>query len=439
MITVFGVGYVGLVQAAVLAHFGNDVTCIDVSSERIAMLNNGELPIFEPGLDKMVHDNHDAGRLIFTLDGVDAIKASKIIFIAVGTPQSEDGSANLSFVHTVARTIGETIEHDTIVVNKSTVPVGTADETARIINEQLAKRGVELQVDVVSNPEFLREGSALSDCLEPDRIIIGSEAPHAVQALSDLYAPLSDKGERILVMDPRSAELSKYAANCMLATRISFMNEMAVLADKLGANVENVRRGIGSDARIGPAFLNAGIGFGGSCFPKDLHALIHMAEKNGMNPLVLNAANERNKRQKNYLPKIISSHFNDDISGKTFALWGVAFKPNTDDMREASSIPLIEYLMSNGARVKAYDPEAMEECKHIMGDCEGLEYCGSQNDAVEGADALILATEWNVFLNPDFSVLAETLRDKVVFDGRNAYTPETVRNHGLTYYSIGRS
>lgn len=438
MITVFGVGYVGLVQAAVLAHFGNDVTCIDVSEERIAMLNNGDMPIFEPGLEKMVSENLANGRLTFTLEGSEAVQNSEVIFIAVGTPQSDDGSANLGYVRDVARTIGDLLVRDTVVVNKSTVPVGTADRTRELIDERLHSRNVEITIDVVSNPEFLREGSAVSDCLNPERIILGTDSDRAVNILSRVYAPMSQKGERILVMDARSAELSKYAANCMLATRISFINEMAVIAEKMGANVENVRRGIGSDARIGPSFLNAGIGFGGSCFPKDLHALIHMSRSVGVEPHVLEAVNVRNKAQKQHLPEIIRTHFGSELEGKTFALWGLAFKPDTDDMREASSLALIEFLLEVGAHVRAYDPQAMEDCQHVLGQRKGLTYCASANDALEDADALIIATEWNVFLNPSFRKMKEKLREGVVFDGRNVYSPETVRSYGLEYYSIGR-
>ncbi len=436
-ITIFGTGYVGLVTGTCLAEVGNDVTCVDTDSAKIARLERGEVPIFEPGLEALVHDNHRAGRLHFTTDSTQAIAHGSLLFIAVGTPPDEDGGADLSHVLAVARTIGRRLERPAVVVNKSTVPVGTADRVRAVISEELAARGVEIGFDVVSNPEFLKEGDAVQDCMRPDRIILGSDSARAIDLLRTLYAPFNRSHDRIVVMDARSAELTKYAANAMLATKISFMNEMANIAERVGADIEQVRIGIGSDPRIGYHFIYPGAGYGGSCFPKDVKALEHTARSHGCEARVLAAVEATNAAQKRKLHELLERHFG-DLAGRTIAVWGLAFKPNTDDMREAPSRTLLEQLWAGGARVRAHDPEAHAETRRIHGERADLVLCDSQYDALEGADALVVVTEWKAFRSPDFERVRGLLRTPVVFDGRNIFDPRAVEAAGLAYYGIGR-
>ncbi len=439
LVTIFGTGYVGLVQAAVLAEAGHDVLCVDVDPAKIERLRAGEVPIYEPGLEQLVRQNSAAGRLFFTTDPREGVGFAGVQFIAVGTPPDEDGSADLRYVLAVADTIAEYMEESKIVVVKSTVPVGTSDKVRAQMDHRLAARARgDLTFDVASNPEFLKEGSAVADCTRPDRIIIGTASEETEAALRELYAPFNRNHEKIIVMDVRSAELTKYAANCMLATKISFMNEMANLADRLGADIEKVRHGIGSDPRIGYHFIYPGIGYGGSCFPKDVQALIRTADEIGFDPAVLRAVETRNAAQKSYLVEKILGHFAGDIGGRTFALWGLAFKPNTDDMREAPARVIMEALWAAGARVRAFDPKAMDECRRIYGEREDLVLCGNQDAALDGADALIVATEWNSFRAPDFKEMRAALAEKVIFDGRNIYDPLTVAKYGLRLYGVGR-
>jgi len=437
-IAIFGTGYVGLVTGTCLAEVGNDVICVDVDALKVARLERGEIPIFEPGLTPMVIDNHAAGRLHFTTDAASAIAHGEIIFIAVGTPPEEDGSADLSHVLDVARTIGGTLSAPAVIVNKSTVPVGTADIVKATIAQALAERGSSVAFEVVSNPEFLKEGDAVQDCLRPDRIIIGSDSASAIAALRSLYAPFNRNHDRIVQMDVRSAELTKYAANAMLATKISFMNEIANIAERVGADIENVRLGIGSDPRIGYHFIYPGAGYGGSCFPKDVKALEHISRSHGYEPRVLSAVEATNALQKQKLHDLISQHFNGDLEGRTIAVWGLAFKPNTDDMREAPSRTLLEQLWASGARVRAYDPEAHLEVRRIYGEREELLLCDSQYAALEGADALVVVTEWKAFRSPDLARIGKALREKVIFDGRNIFDPASIEKAGLAYYGIGR-
>src|SRR6478609_9135813 len=424
-ITIFGTGYVGLVTGACLAEVGNDVVCIDVDAAKIARLEAGEIPIFEPGLEEVVAENRATGRLSFTTDSVAAIAHAQMLFIAVGTPPDEDGSADLSHVLAVARTIGQNIRDYSIVVNKSTVPVGTAAIVQKAIAEELAERKIDIAFDVVSNPEFLKEGDAVKDCMRPDRIVVGSGSARAIEQLKTLYAPFNRNHERLVLMDVRSAELTKYAANAMLATKISFMNEMANIAEQVGADIEHVRQGIGSDPRIGWHFIYPGAGYGGSCFPKDVQALAWTAQQYGCNPRLLDAVEAVNAAQKQHLFELMTRHFG-DVRGKTVAVWGLAFKPNTDDMRAASSRELLAQLWDAGARVRAYDPEATQEARRIFGDRDDLHLCETANEALKGADALAVVTEWKQFRSPDFGKLANTLTDKVVFDGRNLYEPAEV-------------
>ncbi|TWG93780.1 UDPglucose 6-dehydrogenase [Mesorhizobium sp. J18] len=441
-ITIFGTGYVGLVHAAVMAEAGHEVVCVDIDADKIARLKHGEVPIFEPGLERLVADNLAAGRLGFTTDAAEGIRHGRIIFIAVGTPPDDDGSADLRHVLAVAESIGAHMAAPAIVVNKSTVPVGTADRVRAVITERLARRGLEnLVFDVASNPEFLKEGSAVADSMKPDRILIGVSEPgsETERLLREIYAPFNRNHEKIIVMDLRSAELAKYAANCMLATKISFMNEMANLAERLGADIEKVRLGIGSDPRIGYHFIYPGAGYGGSCFPKDVRALIAMAEREDFEPLVIGAVEARNERQKRLLFEKIMAHFSGEIAGRTFALWGLSFKPNTDDMREAPSRTLMEALWQAGARVRAFDPKAMEECRRIYGAREDLVLCSSQEEALEGADALVVVTEWRNFQAPDFAEIAARLKQKVIFDGRNIYDPAILERYGLKVVGMGRA
>jgi len=438
-ITVFGTGYVGLVQGAVLAEVGHDVLCVDVDAAKIEGLKAGRIPIYEPGLEDLVRKNHAEGRLGFTTEAAEGVAHGRILFIAVGTPPDEDGSADLSYVLAVAATIAEAMEEPKVVVTKSTVPVGTADRVEAKIMEVLGRRQRnDLGFDVVSNPEFLKEGAAVADCMRPDRIVIGTASPEAEELLREVYAPFSRNHDKIIVMDVRSAELTKYAANCMLATKISFMNEIAGLAERLGADVEAVRQGIGSDPRIGYQFIYPGVGYGGSCFPKDVKALIATARGTGFEPAVLAAVEARNESQKRLLFDKIEAHYRGDLAGKVFALWGLAFKPNTDDMREAASRVLMEALWDAGAKVQAYDPEAMEEAQRLYGDREGLLLCGTKEAALKGADALVTLTEWQAFRAPDFEAIGEKLSERVIFDGRNLYDPARMARKGFAYYAIGR-
>ena len=437
--TIFGTGYVGLVTGVCLAEIGHDIVCVDVDAAKVDRLRKGEIPIFEPGLEELAERNIGAGRIVFTTDAAEGIAASDIIFIAVGTPPDEDGSADLTYVLEVARTIGRHIDRPSIVVNKSTVPVGTADKVRAAITDELATRGVDIALDVVSNPEFLKEGDAVNDCMRPDRIVIGASDPASIEQLRRLYGPFVRNHDRFVCMDVRSAELTKYAANAMLATKISFMNEIANVAERVGADVEMVRLGIGSDPRIGWHFIYPGAGYGGSCFPKDVQALARIAQAHGVAPELLDAVESVNHRQKGHLFELVQRHYADGaLAGKTFAVWGLAFKPNTDDMREASSRRLIEQLWEAGATVRAFDPEAMDETRRIFGERDDLALCDSEHAAAEGADALVIVTEWKQFRSPDFARLRQSLADRVIFDGRNLYPPEQVEEAGLAYYGIGR-
>ncbi|WP_193162150.1 UDP-glucose dehydrogenase family protein [Microbulbifer hainanensis] len=438
-VTVFGTGYVGLVQAAILAEAGNKVVCIDIDEDKIARLREGQIPIYEPGLEPLVENSIATGNLAFSTDAAHGVEHGELIFIAVGTPPDEDGSADLRHVLAVADTIASYMAVKKYIINKSTVPVGTADKVRATVNARLAKRGLpNLAFDVISNPEFLKEGSAVADCMRPDRIIIGTSEKESEQKMRQLYAPFNRNHEKILVMDVKSAELTKYAANCMLATKISFMNEMANIADKVGADIEAVRKGIGSDPRVGYQFIYAGIGYGGSCFPKDVKALISSAKQLGLDAEILTSVESRNEQQKHYLAEKIETHFGGELAGKTFALWGLSFKPNTDDMREAPSRVLMERLWEKGANVQAFDPEAMDECRRIYGARDDLQLCASREEALRGADALIIATEWQQFKTVDTGALAEALTQPVLFDGRNLYDPEEIRAAGFHYYCVGR-
>jgi UDPglucose 6-dehydrogenase len=437
-VTLFGTGYVGLVTGACLAEMGNHVLCVDIDADKVAGLKRGVIPIYEPGLEPLVKRNHASGQLDFTTAAAPAVAHGQMIFIAVGTPPDEDGSADLKYVLSVARSIGQHIDRYTVVVNKSTVPVGTADRVREAIASELAARGVEVPFDVVSNPEFLKEGDAVEDCLRPDRIVIGASSDRAVEQLRKLYAPFNRNHDRMVVMDERSAELTKYAANAMLATKISFMNEIANIAERVGADVELVRQGIGSDPRIGYHFIYAGAGYGGSCFPKDVQALERTARGVGYDARLLAAVEAVNHEQKTRLFAQIVRHFGGQIAGKRVALWGLAFKPNTDDMREAPSRRLIEALWEAGATVRAYDPEAREETSRIYGNRADLVLCDSAYGALEGADVLAIVTEWKAFRSPDFARIKAALAEPAIFDGRNLYDPAAVEEAGLAYYGIGR-
>nr|MBP7625037.1 UDP-glucose/GDP-mannose dehydrogenase family protein [Xanthomonadales bacterium] len=419
-VTIFGTGYVGLVTGTCLAEVGNKIHCVDIDTRKVDGLNNGLIPIYEPGLEELVLANHKSGRLQFTTDAAAAIHRAEIIFIAVGTPPGEDGSADLSHVLAVARTIGQHLDKPAIIVNKSTVPVGTADRVRAAIAGELAKRGATIAFDVLSNPEFLKEGDAVKDCMRPDRIVIGSDSTHAVERMKVLYAPFNRNHERIVLMDVRSAELTKYAANAMLATKISFMNEIANIAERVGADIEHVRHGIGSDPRIGYSFIYPGAGYGGSCFPKDVQALDRTARQHGYTPRILEAVEAVNDAQKHRVFGLIQQHFG-DVRGKTVAVWGLAFKPNTDDMREAPARVLLAQLWAAGATVRAYDPEAAKEAAHVFGTREDLAICDEPFAALEGADALVIMTEWKEFWSPDFERVRAALKSPVVFDGRNIY------------------
>ncbi|HJS17093.1 MAG TPA: UDP-glucose/GDP-mannose dehydrogenase family protein [Rheinheimera sp.] len=437
-VTVFGIGYVGLVQAAVLAEVGHDVVCVDVNAERVEKLNQGIIPIYEPGLTPLVTNNFQAGRLRFTTDAAFGVEHGLIQFIAVGTPPDEDGSADLKYVLAVAKTIATHMNSPKVVIDKSTVPVGTADKVKQQIAAVLTERAVDIQFDVVSNPEFLKEGAAVADCMRPDRIIIGTYNERPADVVRELYEPFNRNHDKMIFMDVRSAELTKYAANCMLATKISFMNEMANLAELLGADIEAVRKGIGSDPRIGYHFIYPGCGYGGSCFPKDVQALIRSSEQHGYTPKILQAVEAVNNKQKYKLPTLVKKHFGENLAGKTFAVWGLSFKPNTDDMREASSRVLIEELWTAGATVHAFDPQAMEETQRIYGVRPDFVLCGTKEAALQGADALIICTEWQQFKAPDFDFLKQQLTTPVIFDGRNLFDPERLKQKGFSYYAIGR-
>ncbi len=454
-VTVFGIGYVGLVQGAVLASVGHDIVCVDVDRDKVEALKQGNIPIFEPGLTALVKENFDAGRLKFTSDAEMAVNHGEFQFIAVGTPPDEDGSADLKYVLSVAETIAEYMRSDKLIVNKSTVPVGTADKVTSVIARKLEARnlacpvndesvlGTKLSFSVLSNPEFLKEGSAISDCLKPDRIIIGTSDSNAEAKMRELYAPFNRNHDKVIVMDVRSAELTKYAANCMLATKISFMNEMSNLAERLGADIEAVRHGIGSDPRIGYQFIYPGCGYGGSCFPKDVQALVKTASDIDYKSSILEAVEEVNKRQKNKLFEYLSHYFSEknpseNLTGKTIAVWGLSFKPNTDDMREASSRVLMEALWQINAKVQAYDPEAMHETQRIYGQRDDLILAGTKEAALKGADALVICTEWSQFRAPDFDLIADSLSEKLIVDGRNMYDPKIMTDKGFAYYGIGR-
>lgn len=437
-ITLFGTGYVGLVTGTCFAEMGNDVMCVDVDEDKIAALLRGEIPIFEPGLESMVQANTASGRLKFTTDAAAGISHGEVIFIAVGTPSDEDGSADLKYVLQVADTIGSHMTSRKVIVDKSTVPVGTADQVRQTVAAALAKRSADVEFDVVSNPEFLKEGAAVADFMKPDRVVIGSSEQWSKDMLDRLYAPFNRNHDKIVHMDVRSAELTKYAANVMLATKISLMNEFANLAERLDADVEAVRRGIGSDPRIGHHFIYPGAGYGGSCFPKDVKALIHTASEIGYDAEIIRAVEAVNQRQKHVLVDKIIEHFGGKLNGLTFALWGLAFKPNTDDMREAPARSVMESLWEHGAKVRAYDPTAMEEARRIYGERDDLTLCEQRDETLNGASALIIITEWNQFRSPDFELLRGALKQPVIFDGRNLFEPELMRGIGFSHYSIGR-
>jgi len=437
-ITVVGTGYVGLVSGACLAEVGNDVLCLDLDPNKIKILNDGGIPIYEPGLQEMVNRNHKAGRLAFTTDIEQGVAFGTVQFIAVGTPPAEDGSADLRYVLAAARNIGRHMRDYRVVVDKSTVPVGTADKVRAAIAGELKQRGADIAFSVVSNPEFLKEGAAVEDFMRPERVIVGSDDERATLVMRNLYAPFQRNHERVIAMDVRSAELTKYAANAMLATRISFMNELANLAERLGADIEQVRRGIGADPRIGYHFLYPGAGYGGSCFPKDVQALMRTAGEAGMKLLVIEAVEQANALQKQVLAQKILKRFGSDLKGLNFALWGLAFKPSTDDMREAPSRVLVAELLEHGASVTAYDPVAMDAARRIYRAESRVRFADSPMAALEGADALAIVTEWKEFRSPDFQRVKQILRTPAIFDGRNLYDPAEVRRNGLEYYPIGR-
>ncbi len=438
-VTVIGTGYVGLVTGACFADVGNDVLCVDINADRVARLTAGEVPIFEPGLEEMIAANVRAGRIRFTTDVAAAVHHAALQVIAVGTPPNPDGSTNLAAIQGAARTIADTMTDETVLVIKSTVPVGTGDMVRTLVQQRLDARGVQLPFDIVSNPEFLKEGAAIADFMRPDRIIVGTNGGRSLDLLQELYAPFNRHHNRLMTMDVRSAELTKYAANAMLATKISFMNEIANIAERVGANVENVRAGIGSDPRIGSDFIYAGAGFGGSCFPKDLGSLEHVATAAGYDPQLIRAVRDVNGRQKHVLFKKLSGYFANEggLAGRTIALWGLAFKPNTDDMREAPSMVLIEELLAAGATVRAFDPEAMGEAAQVLGERPGITFAATKEAATEGADCLVIVTEWRAFRSPDFAALRTALRRPLIFDGRNVYDERRVANEGFQYFGIG--
>ena len=437
-ITIFGSGYVGLVSGACLADAGNDVVCVDIDSAKIARLNAGDVPIHEPGLDELIARNREKGRLAFTTDAQAAVAHGLFQIIAVGTPPDDDGSADLRHVLAVARTIGEHMNDYKIVITKSTVPVGTSDKVKATIGATLIARGMQVDFDVVSNPEFLKEGAAIADFVKPDRVVVGTDNPRTAELLKVLYDPFTRNHQRMIIMDLRSAELTKYAANAMLATKISFMNELANIAERLGADIEMVRTGIGSDPRIGYSFIYPGAGYGGSCFPKDVKALARSAKDSGLDARILGAVESVNDRQKHVLFDKISKYFGGSLEGRTIAVWGLAFKPNTDDMREAPSRVLMESLWAAGAKVRAYDPVAMAEARRIYGTRPDFALCARAVEALEGADALAICTEWQEFRSPDFARFKSALKQPVVFDGRNLYEPSLMARQGVRYFAIGR-
>ncbi len=437
-VSIYGSGYVGLVTGACLAETGNTVLCVDVDEAKIEGLKKGQIPIYEPGLEDLILRNVESGRLRFTTDYDEAVKHGLFQFIAVGTPPDEDGSADMRYVLSVARGIAERMEDYRIIVDKSTVPVGTADRVRSTVNEVLKERGVSRDFDVVSNPEFLKEGAAIEDFMKPDRIVVGTDDPRTTELMRGLYEPFNRNHDRLVVMDVRSTELTKYAANAMLATKISFMNELSNIAERVGADIEKVRVGIGSDPRIGYSFIYPGAGYGGSCFPKDVTALGRSAADHGYTAQLLDAVEAVNFRQKSVLFDKISHYYQGELEGKTVALWGLAFKPNTDDMREASSRVLMESLWAAGAKVRAFDPEAGEEALRIYGERDELVLCNSSMEALQGADALAIVTEWREFRSPDFELIKERLANHVIFDGRNLYEPSFVESLGIAYYAIGR-
>lgn len=435
-IGMIGTGYVGLVTGTCFAESGNDVICVDINTEKVERLNRGEIPIYEPGLDELVKRNKAEERLHFTTKIEEAVEASLMLFIAVGTPPGEDGSADLTYVLNAARDIGRHMKNFKIIVDKSTVPVGTGDLVRKVIAEELARRGENVPFDVVSNPEFLKEGNAIDDFMKPDRVVVGCDDPRTAELMKELYAPFVRTEKPILIMDVRSAEMTKYAANAMLATKISFMNDIANLCEKVGANIDNVRRGIGSDSRIGYSFIFPGAGYGGSCFPKDVQALVRTGTANSYTLEILEAVEAVNKRQKEVLFAKLRETLDGQIKGRTIAVWGLAFKPNTDDMREAPAIVLIESLLAAGAAVRVYDPEAMDEARKTFGD--RIAYVKRSYDALEGADALVVVTEWNEFRRPDFERMRSLLKKPVIIDGRNIYEPGRMKTLGFEYRSIGR-
>ena len=437
-VAMIGTGYVGLVTGTCFAATGNNVICVDVVKEKIDNLNKGIIPIFEPGLDKMVKSAQERGNLSFTTDIKEALQKSDICFIAVGTPMGEDGSADLQYVINAAREIGKYMVHDMYIVDKSTVPVGTGDLVRSVVQEELAKRNSDLYFDVISNPEFLKEGNACQDFMHPDRVVIGSENPKSIEVMQELYEPFIRSSEFFVTMDIKSAELTKYAANAMLATKISFINEIANISEKVGANINKVRRGIASDSRIGYSFLNPGCGYGGSCFPKDVKALIKTSRQYNYEPELLSSVENVNARQKMVLVNKVVDVFGEDLKGKTFAVWGLAFKPGTDDMREAPAIRLIEELTKRGAFIRAYDPQAMKTAKNFyLKDIDNIMYIKNKYDALDDVDALIVVTEWKEFQSPDFMEIADRMKGDIIFDGRNIYKAKTVINHNLKYYQIG--
>ncbi|HOX66319.1 MAG TPA: UDP-glucose/GDP-mannose dehydrogenase family protein [Burkholderiaceae bacterium] len=438
-ITIIGTGYVGLVTGACLAEMGNHVVCLDLDAAKIKILEDGGIPIHEPGLLDVVKRNRAAGRLQFTTDVVAAVNHGTLQFIGVGTPPDEDGSADLQYVVAAARNVGRHMTDYKVIVDKSTVPVGTGEKVRAAVAEELAKRGVELEFSVVSNPEFLKEGAAVEDFMRPDRIVVGADDERAILLMRSIYSPFMRNHDRLLVMDIKSAEFTKYAANAMLATRISFMNELALLAERVGADIELVRKGIGSDPRIGTHFLYPGAGYGGSCFPKDVKALVHTARDNGVTLQVLTAVEAANEKQKHVLVDKIVKRFGEDLSGRQFAIWGLAFKPNTDDMRDAPSRVVIAELAKRGAKVKAYDPVAMTEARRVLEGVRGLDFVDNQTQALEGSDALVIITEWKEFKSPDFDAIKSMLKQPVVIDGRNLYEPALMRALGIEYSGIGRA
>ncbi len=437
-VTVIGTGYVGLVSGACLADVGNSVLCMDSNAEKIAALQRGQIPIYEPGLEELVRSNLDSGQLQFTSVIDEAVDFGEVLLIAVGTPAGEDGSADLAHVLAVAHEIGRTIKHYRVVVNKSTVPVGTADQVREVIQQELEARSIEVDFSVVSNPEFLKEGAAIGDFQKPERIVLGTLVDCARSVMRELYAPFNRNHDRLLFMDVRSAELTKYAANAMLATKISFMNEIASIAERVGADIEAVRKGIGSDPRIGYHFIYPGCGYGGSCFPKDVKALTYTANANGYRAGVLEAVEAVNERQKMVLVEKVMHHYGPDLKGLQFAVWGLAFKPNTDDLREAPSLVVIDALLSRGAQVRAFDPVAMAEAEKVLPTNAGVELSGSLYDTVRDADGLLILTEWKQFRSPDFMLLKDSMKQPVIFDGRNIFNLDIVRAHGFSYYGIGR-